>query len=355
MSPSAYITKRQTGKGHDRYIVRFRLGGRDTPLIHAGSFPLKREAQIRLDMVRGELAAGRDPRLVLAQLANPATAPKPRTLAAETSSYESSRHDLADGTRRNIRSHLLRINDRFGTLAPEQITVQQVQAWVGELVRDLAAASVKQYLTTLRLLLDFAGVDPNPARDRRVKLPSLVAEEPTPPDADHYLTVLDRVPARMVLPLITAEQTAMRVSEVQALAWGDVDEADARFRLRARATKTSKARWVQVPDWLMREIAASCPREDRVPERRVFPGFTPDAARKAMERACRAAGIPHYHPHDLRHRRITIWHHGGVPAKQLAERAGHARASMSLDRYSHVMPLAEAPTSRLRALAMRSR
>jgi hypothetical protein len=40
----------------------------------------------------------------------------------------------------------------------------------------------------------------------------------------------------------------------------------------------------------------------------------------------------------LRHRRITIWHQSGIPAKELAERAWHARPSMSLDGYSHVMP-----------------
>jgi hypothetical protein len=29
---------------------------------------------------------------------------------------------------------------------------------------------------------------------------------------------------------------------------------------------------------------------------------------------------PHFHPHDLRHRRISLWHHQGIPARQLAER-----------------------------------
>jgi integrase len=69
-----------------------------------------------------------------------------------------------------------------------------------------------------------------------------------------------------------------------------------------------------------------------------------------MARACKQASIPHFHPHDLRHRRITIWHHEGIPARVLAERAGHARASMSLDAYSHVMPLDEVPIERFSAL-----
>jgi integrase len=98
---------------------------------------------------------------------------------------------------------------------------------------------------------------------------------------------------------------------------------------------------VQVPEWLMAELDGGCPPDDRTPDRRVFPGFTPDVGKNVMTRACKAAGIPHFHPHDLRHRRCSLWHGQGVPAKELAERVGHARASMSLDVYSHVMPLDE--------------
>jgi hypothetical protein len=39
-----------------------------------------------------------------------------------------------------------------------------------------------------------------------------------------------------------------------------------------------------------------------------------------------------------------------VPARELAERAGHARASMSLDVYSHVMPSDEVGEHKLLAL-----
>jgi integrase len=82
----------------------------------------------------------------------------------------------------------------------------------------------------------------------------------------------------------------------------------------------------------------------------VFQGITEASAYQAMSRACKLAKVPHYHPHDLRHRRITIWHQSGVPARELAERAGHARPSMSLDVYSHVMPPDEAAIEPILAL-----
>jgi integrase len=55
-------------------------------------------------------------------------------------------------------------------------------------------------------------------------------------------------------------------------------------------------------------------------------------------------------PHDLRHRRLSIWHQQGVPAREVAHRAGHSRTSESLDTYSHVMPLDELPATDLEVL-----
>ena len=97
-------------------------------------------------------------------------------------------------------------------------------------------------------------------------------------------------------------------------------------------------------------IEETCPLEDRTPERRVFQGVTEASLYQAMTRACRNAEVPHYTPHDLRVRRITIWHHSGVVAAELAQRARHEKPSMSLDVYSGAMPVAEAAAKRLLAL-----
>lgn len=103
----------------------------------------------------------------------------------------------------------------------------------------------------------------------------------------------------------------------------------------------------------MQAIEDTCPLEDRVPERLVFQGLQVSAARQAMTRACRLAKIPHYSPHDLRHRRLSLWHASGVLARELAERAGHSRPSMSLDVYTHVMPVGEVASERFLDLLTR--
>jgi integrase len=66
-------------------------------------------------------------------------------------------------------------------------------------------------------------------------------------------------------------------------------------------------------------------------------GGTPGAYKAAMYRACNAAGIPNFTPHDLRHRRLSLWHGQGIPAAELAAPAGHSKSSMTLDVYSHVL------------------
>jgi integrase len=57
----------------------------------------------------------------------------------------------------------------------------------------------------------------------------------------------------------------------------------------------------------------------------------------AMRNACASAGLPHYHPHDLRHRYASVKIAEGVPVTDLAAQLGHARTSLTLDTYSHVL------------------
>jgi hypothetical protein len=77
----------------------------------------------------------------------------------------------------------------------------------------------------------------------------------------------------------------LRNRETTKLAWGDVDVAESQFRLQRRNVKgqiASRARWVQVPRWLMDLIEDTCPLEDRTAERPVF-GCTTDAYRNVMD------------------------------------------------------------------------
>jgi integrase len=330
---SASVTTRRTKGGGRRYAVRFRRGGRYFPVEHGGTFGTLREARIRRDLIAGELAAGRDPRDVLRGLTEKLAA---RTFSSWAESYRASRPDISDETRKNTASHLRRLLPTFGELDPASITPSDVQEWIGAQLGELKPSSLSRYLATLRNVLDFAGIDPNPARDKRVKLPRIEATVVEPPSAAQVEAILAHSPQRWRLPLGVLEQTGMRVGELRDLEWRDVDLAESRFRIRQGKTATAR-RWVNVPEWLIDEITETCPPDDRTPERRVFQGFSPDVAKNVMTRACKAAGIPHFHPHDLRHRYASVKLRDGIPVTDIAAQLGHARKSLTLDTYSHVL------------------
>jgi integrase len=314
------------------FQVRYRLGGRGYPLVHGGSFPTLKEARVRRDFVAGELAAGRNPADTLRRSTE---TPQRRTFAQWASAYEASRVDLAVQTAKNVKSHVKRLLPSFGDRDPATITPADVQEWVAANA-DLKPASLSRYMATLRLILDFAGADPNPARGGRVKLPRTEMVIVEPPSAEQIELIVQHVPTRWRLPLRVLEQTGMRVGELHGLAWRDVDATGSRFRIRRGKTLTAR-RWVSVPAWLMDEVQKTCPPDDRTAERPVFPGFSPRAAQKAMARACTAAGVAHFHPHDLRHRYASVKLREGVPVTDLAAQLGHSKKSMTLDIYSHVL------------------
>lgn len=333
---TVWIRTRKTKGGEPRYIVNYRRGGRGWRQETAGTFKVLREAKLRRDLVGGWLAQGLNPREELAKLLKPTVA---RRLDTTFDSWMLSRHDVADATRDTYKFAKRAACNFFGAdRDPSTIDVRECREYVGVLARDYSAATVRIYWAPFAQTLDFADVDPNPARHHTVKKPMLARVEPEVITARQFKLLLARIPERYRLFLRLLEATGMRGGELEKLEWGDVDFVDGRFRVAARRTKTTTGqRWVQVPAALMDEVADLVAFEDRVADSRVFRNVTRVAASAAMRRACQLAGIASFSPHDLRHRRLSLWHAQGVPARELAARAGHAKASLTLDVYSHVV------------------
>jgi integrase len=187
------------------------------------------------------------------------------------------------------------------------------------------------------MTLDHAGAAPNPCSHKSVRLPRQEREELNPPTAAHVLAAHNLLPSRYRLPLLVLDASGMRLGELEGLTWGDVDEHGERWRVSAAVAKTSRARWVHVPAAVFVAVLELCPRDDRTPDRRVFDGFNRDAFRTQLGRVCVAAGVPVFSPHDLRHRRISLMLRRGDDPVTVSRMVGHARASMSLDVYGHVL------------------
>jgi integrase len=114
----------------------------------------------------------------------------------------------------------------------------------------------------LRQVLDHAAVEPNPAREGRIRLPRQEKAIVEPPSGEQVEAIIVNAPSRGRLPLRVLEQTGMRVGEVHQLEWRDVDVAASRFRIRHGKTASAR-RWVEVPAWLMVDVQETCPPDDR--------------------------------------------------------------------------------------------
>jgi integrase len=188
------------------------------------------------------------------------------------------------------------------------------------------------------MILDREGVSPNPARDRQVRLPREEAEELDPPTAEHIETVYWLLPRKHRLALLWLDWSGARVSSVDHVLVSDYDEPRCRVRLRKQATKTRKALWIELHPDLAEAIEQQLgPREDRDPEARLFADSGADALRTSIAKACRAAAIPLFSPHDLRQRRISLLHLRGMPWARIGEFVGQRSLSMTADTCTHVL------------------
>jgi integrase len=333
--PSSWVVVRDTTAGERRYLVRYRLGGRESNQRYGGSFARKADALDRKRYIDGCLAR-LEPPDIHALEREPKTA---RTLAAAAEEWRASRVDVSDGTMATYRVAINRIRGPLGSMALGLIDAATVARFAAELHgAGLRKQTIRKTVSVLAMILDHERIQPNPARDKlTVRLPREERREVQPPTAGHVEAAVRLLPVRYRLPALVLDATGMRVGELETLTWGDVDEPRGRWRVSAGVAKTGKARWVQPLDIIFQAVSALVPRDDRVPERPVFQGFAADRFRTALGRACTAAGVPAFSPHDLRHRRVSLLHLAGVPWARIGEFVGHDDLVTTARTYTHVV------------------
>lgn len=334
MSP-VYI-KTRVGKTGKRYLVYYRRGGRSFPEEYAGSFKTQKEATERRNLIASELANGRNPQLILEAIKTPP--PPAAGLEQRWNEFSASRIDVrakAQAQYRNARDRWLPILGRDRD--PATVTPTDIMAGIGELLEELAASTVRQYVSNLSMVFDFCEIEPNPTKSPKVRLPAIARVEREIPSTAAWHALRDKTKKRSRLALRLMEACAFRVSETATLEWGDIDFIEGMARIRRDNAKTkSSRRWVPVPDELLDDIADLMPVEDRSVHRKVL-GIKSTIVYQDMAAACVAAGVTEYGTHVLRHRRVSLWLRHGIDAVQVARWAGHARSSISLDVYGHVV------------------
>lgn len=268
---------------------------------------------------------------------SPRQGPSGPRLGDVAARWQASRVDVAAGTLLTYRVALGRILPRLGNASVSDIDAQMVAGLVADLhAHGLKKQTIRKTVSVLAMVLDHARVQPNPARDRlTIKLPREERRHVQPPAAEHVQAVVRLLPRRYRLSVLVLDATGMRVGELEALTWGDVDEP--RDRWRIATSKTGRPRWVAPPPLLFGAVLDLCPRDDRHPDRRVFEYVTSERLRTALTRACTAAGVPSFSPHDLRHRSVSLLHLGGMPWARIGELVGHDDLMTTARTYTHVV------------------
>jgi integrase len=332
--PSVWIARRPRKSGGHSFRVMYRAGGRESAPRYGGAFSTLREARIRRDVIAGDLAALRMPDL---QLGGPENAVQ--TLREAATKWRESRVDVTEATRVLHRVALDRVLPVLGSRPVDTITPKDVSDLVATLsTKGKKRETIRKSVKYLAAVLDECGIDPNPARAKSIRLPHEEHEEIVPPTAEHVEAVYRLLASAYRLPLLWLDWSGARVASIDTLTVGDYDEPARRVRLLASTTKTRAALWVELPDAIADALEAKLPpREDRDQAGPLFPGATADRLRTAIARACKAAGVPVFSPHDLRHRRISVLHRQGRSWAEIARFVGQRKLSITADTYTHVM------------------
>ena len=284
---------------------------------------------------------------------------RPPTLVVET--WERYAHDVRDN-----------LCPQIGRVRLSQLTAQQVQMVYAKLSAPvLSSTSVLHAHHVLHRALESAlrlglvqrnvtNMVERP-RKRQTDIHPLSREQ-----ARAYLDAAanDRLAALFTLAL----STGMRLGEMLALRWADVDLAatpavvrvnttlkwrEGVFVLAAPKTKSSRrqiALTAHVADVLRRHQRAQ--RVERLAAGPAWEGgkwgliFCDEIGRPLMDghvrlkhwRICKLAGVPRIRPHDLRHTAATLLLGQRVNPKVVSEMLGHSSVGITLDIYSHVLP-----------------
>jgi integrase len=330
---SVWIVTRPRRGGGKSYRVHFRVGGHGTPTCYAGSFATQREALLRKRWVAGELAAMRYPNLRL--LAGEQA--KTPTLAEAGATWRASRIDVVEGTQNVHRSAFNRITK----VAPKLLKRRLDEVAVDDLNALVAAGyrrgTIKKTTGTLAQLLDHHRVEPNVARDRRVKLPRERKAHVPPPLPEHVERVAEVLPRHYILPFFVIDECGPRVSELETAVVGDLDEHRRAIRVRWTVEKNDRYRHLELPDDLFTALVGTLPaREDRDLEAPLFPELDEAALRTAITRACKATGTPHFSPHGLRRRRGSLHYKRCGSLAEVAELLGDSKR-VAADHYVYAL------------------
>ncbi len=284
------------------------------------------------------------------------------------------RTGLSPKTRAVYASYIkTRLLPTFGTRQLGRIRPIDVQKWIADFEQRLAASSIRPTYVLFRQIMQ-AAVD-NGLISRspcvRIALPKIVIRDDDMPvlSPEEIERLADAIAPRFRAFVFVAAYGGLRFGELAALKRGRVDVATPALRVVESATdvegqivwgppKSNRMRRVALPIFMRQVLAQHFadyvePGADAI----VFADSNGGPLRNSNFRnhvfnpAVEAAGVPRVTPHGLRHSCASMLIGAGAQVKAVQKHLGHASASITLDRYSHLFPDAmDAPLDALNSL-----
>lgn len=229
----------------------------------------------------------------------------------------------------------------FGTLTPEQITIEHCRAYAA--MREgagISQGSTHTELGHLRSALTWAQ-----------KKARIIAEAPyiwrpeKPAPKERYLThqEIDRLLSATTTPhtrlaIVLLLGTAARVGALLELTWGRVDLERGIINLRLEDSKTRKGRAV-VPMNGMTRAALQSAEEAALSEYVIeYAGRPVKSIRNGFKAAVEAAGLEDVTLHTLRHTAAVHMVAAGIPMEKVAQYLGHSNVAVTYSTYARYAP-----------------
>ncbi len=250
----------------------------------------------------------------------------------------------------------------FGRCRLAEIEPRDIRAFARRLSdRGLAPTTVRVIVAPVRALFATAAEDglirSNPCSGIRLAGRRPPGEEPR--DSKRALTeeeltrLIEETPERWRLLVRFLSQTGLRIGELIALRWEDVDLGARRVSVRRRIYKGTvdvpKSRHgirdVPISTELAQELWRHRARSGQPPDDApVFPSTTGTPLNgeallgRVLKPAARRAGVPWAAFHTLRHTCASMLFRAGWNAKQVQVVLGHHSPAFTLATYVHLMP-----------------
>lgn len=293
----------------------------------------------------------RDPEALYHKInAKESETPPPLTFEAAADAWEKKHTDrVSFKTAETYTAPLRRIHDQFDGYDAEEITAQQIQAFLADLgKKSFSKRSVQMHRDILNMIFNNAiienGLRYNPCG--AVSMPKgLSSKKRELPDDSAIEAVKNGGDAPFGLFALVCLYAGLRRGEALALMYEDIDRKNAQISVTKAVEYVGNNGHLKQPKTeagtrtvpLLKPLAAAIPAKGKG---FIFHGedgklLTKEQYKKRWAKYCKTIGVE-ITAHQLRHGYATILYEAGVADKDAQELMGHSDIALTRDVYTHI-------------------